>query len=343
MLADPTPPRHQAPALRNSTYRPASLAPVLALRLRDRPELCEVPQPPPLPGEALVAVRKAGICATDLEVMRGYAPFRGVMGHEMVGVVHEAPGHAASWEGRRVTAEINIRCGTCASCLAGRGNHCEGRGVLGIRERDGVFAQYVRVPIENLHAVPDEVPDDMAVFTEPLAAAFRILQQVDARPPTRVTVLGDGKLGLLVAMALSSTGCEPTLVGRHDRKLAIAAACGAKTTKDAPPAHSQDVVVEATGKPSGLQQALQCVRPRGTVILKSTFAEPTTLDVSRVVVDELRLLGSRCGPFETALQALRTGAVNPTPLIEARYPLRNGLHALEHAARRGTLKILLEP
>ena len=311
-----------------------------ALRYDGSPRLVEVAPPRCEPGQAVVAVRMAGICATDLEVLRGYNGFVGTMGHEMVGVVEQCAD--AGWIGRRVAAEITVACGRCDQCTAGRRGHCRQRTVLGIAGRDGCFAERVAVPIVNLHAVPDAVDDRAAVFTEPLAAAYAIAEQVPVAGQ-RVAVVGDGKLGLLAALAMAERDAEVTLIGRHDRKLAIAAAVGIRTAREGQlAARSLPIVVEATGHPAGLVAALELVAPRGVLVLKSTFTERPTLDTTRIVVDEIRVVGSRCGPFATALAALAAGRVDPRPLLEGSYPLERGLAALEHAARPGTLKIALE-
>ncbi len=293
-------------------------------------------------GEATIDVRLAGICGTDLEITRGYKDYRGILGHEMVGTVRHCPS-APQWEGRRVTAEINLTCGACPACRAARPKHCERRQVLGILDRPGCFAEQVVVPVANLHAVPDGVPDDHAVFTEPLAAAFEVLESAPMSPQSRVAVIGDGKLGLLVVLALRARGIGCVAVGRHPHKLARVAGPGIDTTDP----HSMgpapfDVIVEATGSAEGLALALQHIRPRGTVVLKSTYQGSVPLDATRVVVDEIRLVGSRCGPFDVALAALANGEVDPSPLIDARYRLADGEAAIAHAARRGVLKVLLE-
>jgi threonine dehydrogenase-like Zn-dependent dehydrogenase len=307
------------------------------LRVRD-----DLPVPEPPPGEARIRVTLAGLCHTDLELQRGYYPYRGVLGHEFVGVVDRAPGDP-TWEGRRVVGEINATCGACPTCRAGRSSHCERRTVLGIVDRDGAFADFLILPIANLHAVPDGVPDEVAVFAEPVAAAFQILAQVPVDPADRVVVFGDGKLGQVIAQALATTGCAPTVVGRHPRKLAHLAARGIATRTDPPPARTADIVVECTGRREGLQVALAAVRPRGTLVLKSTFAGDSTLNLSAIVVDETTIGGSRCGPFAPALAALASGAVSVTPLIEARLPLSAGVEAMTRASTPGTLKVLLVP
>lgn len=301
--------------------------------------LRDVEAPRPVEGEVLLAVRVAGVCNTDLELVKGYMGFEGTLGHELVGEVIEG---SSAWLGRRVCVDINYACGVCARCVAGDGHHCPTRTVLGIVGRDGAFAGRVVAPERNLFALPDDVDDDAAVFVEPLAAAFEILEQVAIDERTHVLVLGDGKLGLLCAMALATTGCALTLVGRHPHKLArVNAPNVTKATQI--PSGDFDVVVEATGSHAGLADALRAVRARGTVVLKSTFAGTPEVDTNRIVVDEIRLVGSRCGPFARAIDALSRGEVDPRPLIDARYALDDGLAAMEHAATRGTLKVLLTP
>jgi threonine dehydrogenase-like Zn-dependent dehydrogenase len=307
------------------------------LRLRD-----DLPIPEPAPGEARIRVTLAGLCHTDLELTRGYYPYAGVLGHEFVGVVDRAPG-AAPWEGRRVVGEINAVCGACDTCRAGRPHHCERRTVLGIAGRDGAFAEYLTLPVANLHAVPDAMPDEVAVFAEPVAAAFQILAQLRIDPADRVVIFGDGKLGQVIAQVLTTTGCAPTVVGRHPRKLERLAARGIATRTDPPPPRRADLVVECTGRREGLQAALSALRPRGTLVLKSTFAGETSLDLSAIVVDEITIVGSRCGPFEPALAALADGRVAVAPLIDARYPLADAVEAMTRAAAPGTLKVLLAP
>jgi len=312
-----------------------------ALAHEDGPVVVDVPEPVCGAEEALVAVRMAGICATDLEVTRGYRAFRGLMGHEMVGEVVECVADP-SWVGQRVAAEINVTCGLCDMCARGRGNHCRKRTVMGIHARPGCFAERVALPVRNLHRVPEHVPDQAAVFTEPLAAAYAITTQVDVAAMSSIAVLGDGRLGLLIAMALHECGGDVTLIGRHPHKLAIAEAVGVRVqTVDATDGESFELVVEATGSHGGLARALELVAARGTVVLKSTMHRAPTVDTNRIVVDEIRLLGSRCGPFPTALAALGSGAVDPAPLVDATYPLDRGVEAVAHAARKGTLKILL--
>ncbi len=301
------------------------------LRVRD-----DVPIPEPPSGEALVRVLHAGICNTDIELTRGYYPFTGILGHEFVGVVEQGP---PGLVGRRVVGEINAVCGACGACLAGRRTHCERRTVLGIVIRHGAFADYLVLPADNL----DAVSSDAAVFTEPLAAALEIQQQVPIGPRDRVLVVGDGKLGQLVAQTLALTGCALVVVGRHDAKLALLAARGLETRRAERVTRAEfDVAVECTGNPEGFAVAQRAVRPRGTLVLKSTYAGALTLDAAAVVVNELTLIGSRCGPFAPALRLLADGRVAVESLIHARYPLAQALAAFEHAQRPGVLKVLLE-
>jgi threonine dehydrogenase-like Zn-dependent dehydrogenase len=293
-------------------------------------------------GEALVKVRLAGICATDLELVRGYYPYTGIPGHEFVGEVIAAP--QAEWVGRRVVGEINAVCGECEACRHGRPTHCERRTVLGIVNRNGAFAEYLTLPMANLHLLPDSVPDEMAVFTEPLAAALEIGQQVHIQPTERVLVVGAGRLGQLIAQVLALTGCDLRVLARHPNQIALLARRGIRSiTQDEVPQRRMDVVIEATGSPSGFEVARRAVRPRGTLVLKSTYAGNLEVNLSALVVDEITLVGSRCGPFRPALQLMESRLVDPTPLIEARYPLEQGVAAFEHAARPGVLKVLLQP
>jgi threonine dehydrogenase-like Zn-dependent dehydrogenase len=304
----------------------------------------DYPLPVPPAGEVRIRTILAGICNTDLEIVRGYASFCGVLGHEFVGVVESAgdPAGDPVLTGRRVVGEINVACGTCDSCRAGRRTHCLKRTTLGVHGRDGTLAEFFCLPAANLHPVPDELPDRIAVFAEPLAAACEVLDQVHVRPTDRAIVLGDGKLGLLVAQVLALTGCDLTVVGRHEAKLAILAARGITTClggEDLP--DQADLVVECTGQAEGFAAARRLVRPRGTVVLKSTYHGLVQADLSGLAVDEIRLVGSRCGPFSAALRLLAGGLVDVAPLIAAEYPLDEALAAMEHASRRDTLKVLV--
>ena len=300
--------------------------------------------PDPTAGrEALIRTRLAGICNTDVELLRGYMTFQGVLGHEFVGDVVDAPD--GMWIGKRVVGDINAACGQCATCLAGRRTHCPNRTTLGIAGRDGAFADYLVLPQENLYPVPDGVPDELAVFTAPLAAACEILEQTSIRPSDRVIVLGDGKLGLLVAAVLRLTGAGLTLVGRHAAKLGIARNWGisVRNIEDSLPGRQADVVVECTGSPAGFAEACRLLRPRGQLVLKSTYQGDLRIDMSALVVDEISVIGSRCGPFPPALRLLAAGLVDPLPLISATYALAEGEAAFAHATRPGALKVLLRP
>jgi threonine dehydrogenase-like Zn-dependent dehydrogenase len=303
----------------------------------------EIDEPEPDDDEAVIKVALAGICGTDLELVRGYADFRGVPGHEMVGVVEDCE-TAPQWLGRRVVGEINVSCGRCRTCRANLPTHCERRSVLGIRGKQGAFANFITLPVANLHEVPPSVSDEAAVFTEPLAAALQILQQVEIDGRDDVAIFGDGRLGLLVAMVLAPTGCRLTVVGKHPHKLAIAQRLHAETRLPEEVAQARfDVVIEATGRPEGATAALEAVRPRGVLVLKTTGVGSGALDTNRIVVDEIEVIGSRCGAFEPALEAMADRIVDPTVLIEDTYALDDAIAAFEHARRRGALKILLRP
>jgi threonine dehydrogenase-like Zn-dependent dehydrogenase len=286
--------------------------------------------------ESLVRVLVSGICNTDLEIARGYAGFNGTIGHEFVGI-DEATG-------RRVVGEINAGCGTCELCRTGDPRHCANRTVLGIHGRDGAHAEFLQLPAVNLIAVPDNVPDEHATFTEPLAAACGILERVPVARDDRVAVIGDGKLGLLCAQVVALTGAQTLLIGKHDEKLLIAARRGIETStpKDAAKRRRQfDVVVEASGAASGFNLALDLLRPKGTLVLKSTFHGSTEINAARVVVDEISIVGSRCGRFAPALDLLKRNAIDVDSLISEEYPLSKGVHAMKRARTKGVLKVLL--
>ena len=332
-----------------------------SLSLRDLPE-------PHTPGEALIRIRLSGICGTDLELLRGYYPFTGVLGHEFVGEVVSVmdsdesiprkgavpavgrngipplPDPSAQWIGQRVVGEINVTCGTCAQCRNGRPTHCEQRSVLGIANRDGVHAGYTTLPLANLHIVPDSVPDEAAVFTEPLAAALEIQQQVHIQPSDRVLLIGAGRLGQLIAQTLALTGCDLRVVARHPHQQALLQSRKIRliSEEDLQP-RRWDVVVEATGSASGFDLARRAIRPRGTLLLKSTYRGEMTVNWSPFVVDEITILGSRCGPFAPALRLLESARVDPAILIAGQYPLANALEAMAAAQQTGMLKILLKP
>jgi threonine dehydrogenase-like Zn-dependent dehydrogenase len=287
------------------------------------------PEPEPSEGETLVKVRLAGICNTDLEIARGYMAYQGVPGHEFVGEAH----------GRRVVGEINAACGGCWFCREGLDRHCPNRSVLGILGRSGTFAEYLTLPDRNLHSLPDTLEDEVAVFVEPTAAAFEILEQVSLEAEHRVALLGDGKLALLIAQVLNPR-CRLTVFGKHDQKLRLLR--DTHTSTDTPTGQF-DVVVEASGSERGFQQALELVRPRGTLVLKSTVAESAQLNLAPLVVNEISVVGSRCGPFEPAIAALASGEVDPRPMISARRGLSEAPAAFEQAQAPGVLKVLLDP
>jgi threonine dehydrogenase-like Zn-dependent dehydrogenase len=297
----------------------------------------EFPDPSPGSGEALVRVHLAGICRTDLEITRGYLGFRGTPGHEWVG--HVVAADDGALVGARVVGDINLACGHCAACHAGLGRHCPDRRVTGIVGADGAFADLLVVPCINLHRVPDSVPDEVAVFTEPLAAAFEILEQVAVGPGMQAVVLGDGKLGILVAQVLVRAGATVVLGGHHQAKLARARQLGVPTGV---PTRSADLVVDATGAPGGLAEALALVRPRGTIVLKTTVAAPHHLDLAPVVINEVTLVGSRCGLFMRPLATLAAAGVAVTPLIDAIHPLDDGVAAFARAAEPGVHKVLID-
>jgi 2-desacetyl-2-hydroxyethyl bacteriochlorophyllide A dehydrogenase len=305
--------------------------------------LREVERPRPAPGEALIEVLLAGICGTDREILKGYSQFRGIPGHEFVGRVVECA--EERWQGRRVVGEINITCGHCAWCARGLGRHCPSRTVLGIVNRDGCFAEFLTLPVRNLHAIPEEIPDEIAVFTEPVAAAAEILEQMRIEAGTRAAVLGDGRLGLLVAQVLKSAGARVTVIGHHAWKLDLARASGLSVLsadeEEALAPGSFPVVVDATGSPRGLPDALRLVEPRGTVVMKSTFHEAAFFDTSKLVVDEVTLLGSRCGDFTAALKLIREGQVTVRHLVSRVFPLDAGLEAFQYLEQTACLKVLL--
>jgi threonine dehydrogenase-like Zn-dependent dehydrogenase len=292
-------------------------------------------------GEALVKVRLAGICGTDLELANGYYPFTGIPGHEFVGQIMRAPTQPHR-EGQRVVGEINIACGSCRMCAAGRSKHCESRRVLGIKDWNGAFAEYLSLPLANLIPVPDSVSDEAAVFTEPLAAALNIQEQIRIRPTDRILVLGAGRLGQLIAWTLALTGCELSVVARHtnQRRLLSARRIFWMAERDIPAGHF-DTVVEATGSPDGFHLARKAARPQGTMVLKSTCRGNVPVNLSAVVVDEITVVGSRCGAFAPALQMLQNRLLDPQPLIDARYALQDALEAFKRAAQPGALKVVI--
>ncbi len=311
-----------------------------ALVFDNTPEIRDIPIPQPAEGEALIRVLLAGVCNTDLEILKGYMDFHGVPGHEFVGIVEKASN--ASLLGQRVVGEINCVCGHCRFCQMEIPHHCAERTTLGIFRRDGAFAEYLALPEANLHIIPEGLSDEQAVFAEPLAAAFRIPEQIDISAHDRAIVLGDGKLGLLASQVVWLSTKNLVCVGKHSWKLQMLKEQGI------PIAHTgdaiepgADIVVEATGAPSGLNQAVALVRPEGTVVLKTTVASASNVNLSLPVVNEVRIIGSRCGPFRPALQALAQGAIEVRPMISAEYPLEDAVAALHRAAEHSVLKVLI--
>ena len=306
----------------------------------------DYPRPEVGAEDALIRVTVAGICSTDLELVKGYAGgFRGVLGHEFVGVVEAAGSPAAAeWVGRRVVGGINLGCRRCAVCLGEGPEHCPYRTTLGIHNKDGVFADTVTLPVVNLLEVPDTVADEEAVFTEPLAAALRIREQIAVRPTARTAVVGPGRLGLLVAQVLALAGTDVTVLGRRAASLELPRQLGLTAgLVDEADDDSFDLVFEATGNDAGFAHSLRIVRPRGTLVLKSTFHGNANINLTKLVVAEITVVGSRCGPFAPALRLLASGAVAVRPLIEAEYPLADALAAFAHADQPGARKILLRP
>ena len=325
---------------------------------KGRLRLVEKPAPRLRPGWALVRVRLAGICNTDVEILRGYHQFRGTPGHEFVGEVAEVERLSASerkkWMGRRVCGEINVACSAygftpkCEFCRQGLKTHCRRRTVLGIVAQDGAFAEYLALPLENLHAVPDAMSDEQAVFVEPLAAACEILEQIDARKFPSAAVLGDGKLAQLIARVLRTAVARVVMYGKHEKKLGLARRVGIETKKVRGNAsdlervgESYSLLVEATGSPTGLDLAQQMTAPRGTLVLKSTFHGATPVETWPIVVKEMNVLGSRCGPFDKAMALLRSGKVDPRPLVTRTFPLAEAQQAIVFAQQPDVMKVLL--
>jgi threonine dehydrogenase-like Zn-dependent dehydrogenase len=317
---------------------------MLALRVEKKRLAIKNVVKPDQPDEALVRVLLSGICNTDLEIARGYAGFNGTIGHEFVGLIEES--NDRNLVGRRVVGEINAGCGECDLCRAGDSRHCASRTVLGIVGRDGAHAEFLQLPTVNLLPVPDSIADEHTVFTEPLAAACGILERVKISNSDRVAVIGDGKLGLLCAQVVALTGASVVLIGKHSSKLRIAERRGIETARPRDAAKRRrefDVVIEASGSASGFGLALDLLRPKGQLVLKSTFHGKTELDAARIVVDEISIVGSRCGRFQPALDLLKKKAVDVDSLISEEYPLSKGVHAMRRAAIKGVLKVLLRP
>jgi len=297
--------------------------------------------PVPVKGEALIRITHAGICNTDLEITKGYMGFQGIPGHEFVGIVEKCG--RKSLIGRRVVGEININCGSCPECLSNIGNHCRKRSVLGILKKDGVFADYATLPVNNLHKLPDEVSDEEAIFVEPLAAAFEILDQVNINASHKVCVLGDGKMGILVGQVLSTTGCDLLVSGHHREKLSILDEMDIKTTRREVLSNTNfDIVVDCTGAKTGIETAINIVKPRGTVVVKTTVAKKGHLDLNKIVVNEITLVGSRCGPFPAAIKAIKARSVDLSPLVSRTFPLEDGVRAFQYASDKDSLKVVID-
>jgi threonine dehydrogenase-like Zn-dependent dehydrogenase len=301
----------------------------------------DYPTPVASPGESVVQVLRAGICGTDLEIARGYMSYRGVIGHEFVGRVVETA--SAHLHGRRVVGEINAGCGHCNICLAGDARHCPNRTVLGIVGRDGAFAEYLTLPDRNLIPVPESIPDATAVFVEPIAAAYEIFEQAHLRRNQTILVLGDGRLGAIVALALKAEDYRPVIAGHHIEKLARLGGLGLSTVSEKSLGDKFDVVIDCTGNGAGVRRTIELIKPKGTIILKSTVADATQINLAPLVINEITVVGSRCGRFAPALTALEAGRFDPRPLIDATFPLEDGVAAFAAARNPLNFKVLLKP
>ena len=312
----------------------------------NRIDLRDVPTPSN-PNEALIKVRLAGICATDLELVKGYYPFTGIPGHEFVGEVVALGDNLQNqqhWLGKRVVGEINVRCHHCDPCRNGLVNHCENRTVLGIVNRYGVHTEYTTLPLDNLHLVPDGISDEQAVFTEPIGAALEILEKVRIKPTDRVLVIGAGRLGNLISQVLLLTGAYLRVLAKHQGQVDLLAMHDIASIRESELHNTKwDVVVEATGSPAGFDLARKLIRPEGKLVLKSTYKGSLEINLSSIVVEELHLIGSRCGPFAPALRLMLANKIDPTRLIDSVYPLTDAVAAYERAATRGVLKVLIKP
>jgi len=299
--------------------------------------------PKPKSGESLVKVKLAGICGTDLEILHGYMAYSGIPGHEFVGVVEESANKDLI--GKRVVGEINAGCKTCTSCINGLERHCPNRTVLGIFKRDGAFAEYLSLPEKNLHVIPDSIQDEQAVFVEPLAAAYEITEQIHIDSKWNVAIVGDGRLAQLIVRVLKLYCLNITCFGRHEKKLQVLKKLGIKTKSviESNEEKTFDLVIEATGSDSGFSDTMKLIRPRGTVVLKSTIASQNKLELTPAVVNEVTIIGSRCGVFRPAINALATGIISVNELVDSIYPIEKFQEAFEHAKKPDTLKILLQP
>jgi len=302
----------------------------------------DLPIPEPSVNEVLIKVISAGICATDLELLDGYYPFTGIPGHEFVGLVIMSPSDPY-WLNKRVVGEINISCKECDSCIRGDHNHCEKRKVLGIKEKNGAFAEYLILPISNIHEIPDSIPNDKAVFIEPIAAAVRILEQVNIILTDKVLIIGAGRLGQLIARVFQNENYDVQVLAKYSDQIKLLKNLGIHTISESD-AHTKkfDVVVEASGSEKGIDYALRAVRSRGIVVMKTTTAETVSVNMSQIVVNEVTIIGSRCGPFKPALELLVNENINPIPMISARYPIDSGILGFQHADKPGVMKIIID-
>ena len=301
-------------------------------------------KPTPKQGEALIKVTYGGVCNKDKEITKGYMGYKGILGHEFTGVVEEINDEDKTLLGKRVVGEINLGCKNCEWCAKDLERHCPNRSTLGILAKDGCFAEYVTLPLSNLIEIPENVPDEQAVFVEPLAAGLEILEQMHIQPCQKVMVLGDGKLGLLTALALNACGLDVLIVGKHQNKLDIAKNQGVKTQllSEFEQAPKFDVVVEATGSITGFETSVNCVKPRGTLVLKSTIAASKELNLAPIVINEITILGSRCGRFEPAMRLIASGKIDFSQMISKIYPIEQAIKAFDANNAKDTIKILLK-
>ena len=304
----------------------------------------DYPKPVPQKNEALIKVTHAGICNTDVEITKGYMGFKGVCGHEFLGIVEDVNADDKSLVGKRVTGEINLGCGNCPDCYNNMQRHCQNRQTLGIYKKDGIFAEYVTLPLENIVEIPDDVPDSDAILIEPLAAALEILEQVHIKPADKIAVLGDGKLGILISLVLSTTPADLVTIGKHENKLDILKNQGIKTKflKDAVETKCYDIVVDATGSADGFEKCISLVKPRGIFVLKSTVAAEKPMNLAPVVIDEITIVGSRCGQFRPALRLLEKKVLDLKPLISKTFDFDNAKEAFNYAQEKGVLKVVLK-